>query len=128
LNLLFDTQLFVWACEGGERLSAQAIDLFADTRTVPYFSAVSVWEVAIKAALNKPDFDTDPREFYRNLLAFGFRELPMTSDHALLVRDLPLLHHDPFDRLIVAQALAEDLTLVTADRKLARYPGRIELV
>ncbi len=92
------------------------------------FSPISLWEIAIKRALERPDFRVDGRVLRRNLLDDDFTELPVTSDHALGVQNLPLLHKDPFDRLLIAQAVVEGVTLLTSDRLVAQYPGSVRLV
>ncbi len=93
-----------------------------------FFSALSIWEVAIKSALNKKDLNTDPRVLRRGLLDAGHIELPITSEHAVAVRDLSVIHKDPFDRLLIAQATVEGITLLTVDRQVAKYPGPIRKV
>lgn len=128
MNLLLDTQLLLWASCQSERLSAEARRLLLDPRHELLFSAVSLWEIAIKHALGREDFRAEPRLLRRGLLDNGYRELPITSQHAVTVADLPPLHKDPFDRLLLAQALCEGITLVTADEQLARYPGPVRKV
>jgi PIN domain nuclease of toxin-antitoxin system len=93
-----------------------------------HFSAISILEVAIKFALDRGDFQTDPQVLRRSLLANGYLELQVTGDHAAAVARLPVLHKDPFDRLLAAQAGVEGITLLTRDATLARYPGPIRLV
>ena len=93
--------------------------------TTPFFSAVSVWEVAVKAQRKRSNFNIEPEAFRTSLLASGYTELPITSVHAAGVTRLASLHGDPFDRLLVSQASAEGLTLVTADARLSLYPGLI---
>lgn len=93
------------------------------------FSAASLWEVAIKTALvNRPDFHVDPAQLAAGLRSHGWGELPMTAAHAIQVGLLPDVHRDPFDRILIAQAHTEHLTLLTHDTTIARYPGPIELV
>lgn len=92
------------------------------------FSAASIWEIAIKNGLGRDDFKVDARLLRRGLLDNDYTELPITSAHAVFVESLPLIHKDPFDRILVAQATAEGITLLTADSTVARYPGPIELV
>ena len=92
------------------------------------FSAASLWEIAIKSTLGREDFQVEPRLLRRGLLDNGYVEVPITSQHAVSIDLLPPLHRDPFDRLLLAQALAEGLTLVTADAQLARYPGPLRQV
>ncbi len=89
---------------------------------------MSIWEVAVKSALGRKDFQFDPRALRRNLLDNGYIELPLTSDHALAVQGLPPIHKDPIDRLLIAQATVEGILLLTADRQIARYPGPIRKV
>jgi len=92
------------------------------------FSAASLWEVAIKNALGRSDFAVDPSLLRRGLLDNGYEELPITGRHAVFVDRLPPLHRDPFDRMLVAQCLAEGILLLTADEQVAQYPGSIRRV
>jgi len=128
MRLLLDTHLLLWASVDQDRLSAKAAARIEDETVQPVFSAASIWEVAIKAALGKPDFTFDANVLRRGLLDFGYEELAVTGSHAAHVAVLPRLHRDPFDRLLVAQAFVEGITLLTVDRTLARYPGSIEVV
>lgn len=128
MRLLLDTQLLLWAAYTPERVPEIARALVADVRNEVAFSPASVWEVVIKRALDRPDFRVDPRRLRRGLVENGYVELPITSEHALAVDLLPPVHKDPFDRMLVAQALAEGLPFVTADRRLAGYPGDVRLV
>ncbi len=89
---------------------------------------MSIWEVAVKGALGRKDFQFDPRVLRRNLLDNSYLELPLTSDHALAVQGLPPIHKDPIDRLLIAQATVEGILLLTADRQIAKYPGPIRKV
>ena len=111
-----------------ERLSVAARTLMNDPRNVLIFSAVSIWEIAIKSAQGRDDFRVDPRLLHRGMLDNGYVELPVTSQHALHVVGLPPIHKDPFDRLLLAQAISEGIVLLTADAQLARYPGPARLV
>ena len=92
------------------------------------FSAASLWEVAIKAGLGRSDFQVDARLLRRGLMDNGYAELPIGSDHAVAVATLPSIHKDPFDRLLVAQAMVEGITLLTADALVAQYPGPVRKV
>lgn len=92
------------------------------------FSAASIWEIAIKNSLGRADFKVDARLLRRGLLDNDYTELAITSAHAVFVESLPLIHKDPFDRILVAQATAEGFTLLTADSTVEKYPGPIELV
>jgi PIN domain nuclease of toxin-antitoxin system len=118
MRLLLDTHIFLWAVAGSALLKPPARRLIESAEEV-YVSAASIWEVAIKARLGK--IEADPNELAAAIEASGFLELPITARHAAGVSQLELHHHDPFDRLLIAQALAEPLKLLTADELLARY-------
>ena len=121
MRLLLDTHLLLWAAGPSPRLSSQARRLIEDPANEPLASAASLWEIAIKSMLGRPSFPIDAALFRRNLLNNGYRELAVTGEHAVALATLPPLHKDPFDRILVAQALAEGLTLATKDAMLARY-------
>ena len=128
MKLLLDTQLLLWAAGQPTRLSAAARKLLNDPRNELWFSAASLWEIAIKSTLGREDFRVEPRVLRRGLLDNGYVELPVTSQHAVGIDVLPPLHRDPFDRLLLAQALIEGITLLTSDEQLSRYPGPIRQV
>ena len=123
MRYLADTHLLLWAALSPEKLSKVARNLFKDPANELYFSTASIWEVAIKFGRNRPDFTLPPATLRRGLLAQGYREISITSEHVLALVGLPPHHNDPFDRLLVAQAAIEGITLLTADKTLARYPG-----
>lgn len=128
MTLLLDTQLLLWAAGHPERLSAAARRLLNDPSNELFFSAASLWEIAIKHTLGRDDFRVEPRVLRRRLMESGYVELPVTSDHAVNIDALPPLHKDPFDRLLLAQAYAEGITLLTVDAQMARYPGPVRKV
>lgn len=128
MKLLLDTQILLWAAGHPKRLSTAARKLLDDPRNELLFSAASLWEIAIKNTLGREDFRVEPRLLRRGLLDNGYGELPITSQHAVSIDSLPHLHKDPFDRLLLAQALCEGVTLVTANTQLARYPGPVRKV
>lgn len=128
MKFLLDTQLLLWAAGQPEKLSAKARKLLNDPRNELLFSAASLWEVAIKKTLGRPDFRVEPRLLRRGLLDSGYLELPVTSQHAVSIDGLPPLHKDPFDRMLLSQALSEGITLLTADEQLARYPVPVRKV
>jgi len=128
VKFLLDTQLLLWAAGQPERLSAAARKLLNDPRNELLFSAASLWEIAIKKTLGREDFRVEPRLLRRGLLDNGYAEIPVTSQHAVNIDGLPPLHKDPFDRLLLAQALSEGITLLTGDTQLARYPGPVRKV
>ena len=125
MRLLLDTHLLLWTALGSEKLPPEAHDLIVEPGTELVVSAASLWEIAIKNGLGRSDFQVDPHLLHRSLLDNGYAELPVTSAHALEVGLLPLLHGDPFDRILIAQARVERIFLLTADKTLARYPGPI---
>lgn len=128
MKLLLDTHLLLWAAGAPERLSDTARTLLTEPTNELFFSAASLWEVAIKRGLGRSDFQVDPRVLRRNLLDNGYQELPVASEHAVSIANLPPLHKDPFDRLLVAQAMVEGITLLTSDAQLAQYPGPVRQV
>lgn len=128
MRLLLDTQVLLWAAGVPARLPDDLRALIEDLSTEPFFSAASIWEVAIKNGLGREDFRVDPRILRRGLLESGYSELAVTGAHAAGVDLLPPIHRDPFDRILVAQAVAECITLLTADAVLASYPGPIRAI
>ncbi len=128
MRLLLDTHLLLWAAAEPERLPVAAAALIEDEGNVLIFSAASLWEVAIKAGLGRADFAVDAGVLRRGLVDNGYEELAVTGAHAAAVAALPPLHRDPFDRMLVAQALVEGVGLVTADAGLAGYPGAVRVV
>ena len=125
MHLLLDTHLLVWAMGSPDRLPIGLRTMLEDPDHTPIFSVASLWELVIKAALHRPDFNVQPGLLRRALLEAGWLELPIKAQHVLAVADLPHLHRDPFDRLLLAQANADSLLLITADQQLAQYPGPI---
>jgi PIN domain nuclease of toxin-antitoxin system len=123
VKLLLDTHLLIWAADNIERVPPNARALMADEENELLFSAVSIWEVAIKRGLNRPDFQLDPRKLRRGLIDNGYIELSMLGEHAVAIDGLPSIHKDPFDRMLIAQAMVEGITLITNDESVAMYPG-----
>lgn len=128
MKLLIDTHLLLWAAEGFERLPPRAQTLMSVPENELFFSAASLWEIVIKSSLNREDFKVDPRLLRRGLLDNGYSELPVLSEHAVAVGCLPPIHKDPFDRLLIAQAIVEGITLLTADAHLTKYSGPVQYV
>jgi PIN domain nuclease of toxin-antitoxin system len=126
--LLLDTHLLLWAATEPHKLSAQATELIQNENNQPLFSAASIWEVAIKSGLNRPGFQVSASRLRRGLFDNGYDELAITGRHAAAIANLPDIHKDPFDRVLIAQAQVEEITLFTSDGTVARYPGNIEFV
>lgn len=126
MRYLLDTQLLLWAALDLELLSPKFLQLANGHPPASlFFSAASLWETTIKFSRGKPDFTVDPVPLRAGLLTAGYVELAITSEHAMYVAKLPHIHEDPFDRLLIAQATVEDLTLLTSDKTIALYPGPI---
>ena len=128
MKLLLDTHLILWATGQPERLSKAARDLIEAADNELIFSTASLWEVVIKRGLGREDFQVDARLLRRGLLDNGYTELPIGSEHVVAIESLPPLHKDPFDRVLIAQALVEGITLVTTDETVARYPAPVRAV
>ncbi|MFJ1253780.1 type II toxin-antitoxin system VapC family toxin [Cupriavidus sp. CuC1] len=128
MKLLLDTHLLLWASGAPERLSGTARALLEAADNELFFSAASLWEIAIKRGLGRADFQADARLLRRGLLDNGYSELPVASEHAVAIDGLPPIHKDPFDRILVAQATIEGITLLTADALVGQYPGPVRLV
>ena len=128
MRLLLDTHLLLWAAASSKRLPLDARALIENTANEVYFSAASVWEIAIKSSLGRQDFRVDLASLQKALPKMGLLELPVTAVHAAGVTKLPAIHRDPFDRLLIAQSIAEPLALLTNDVLLGRYGGSIRVV
>jgi len=126
MKLLLDTHVLLWAAGQPERLPAKARRILGEEQNLLLFSAASLWEIAIKRGLRRKDFQVDPRLLRRGLLDNGYQELPILSQHVVAIEDLPAIHKDPFDRLLVAQATVEGVTLLTVDPVIGRYPGPVQ--
>lgn len=128
MKLLLDTHLLLWAASEPQRIPKSARVLIEDPENEIAFSAASLWEIAIKRSIGRPDFRVDPRVLRRALLDNGYGELAITGEHVIQLDQLPPKHTDPFDRILVAQAIAEGITLLTNDQQLFGYPGPIRKV
>lgn len=121
MRLLLDTHLLLWAAARSQRLPREARELLEDDDNEVYYSAASIWEIAIKSSLRRKDFRIDIARLLTTLPEMGLVKLPITAIHAAGVARLPPIHRDPFDRLLIAQSLVEPLTLLTNDGLLDRY-------
>lgn len=121
MRLLLDTDILLWALIEPSKLSAEVRARLEDPENEVLFSAASVWEMVIKAGLGRADFKVPPAAIVAAARSTGFVELPVHATAALQVAQLPALHRDPFDRLLVAQAMTEPAVLYTADRQLGAY-------
>jgi len=128
MKLLLDTHLLLWAAGAPRKLSAAARRTISDPRNTACFSAASLWEIAIKQSLGREDFRVDPGVLRRGLVENGYLEVPIDGEHAVAVGVLPLLHKDPFDRILLAQAVVGGMLLLTSDAQVAQYPGPVRKV
>ena len=128
MKLLLDTHLLLRAAQGIEHLPSDARMLMSEPENELFFSVASLWEIVIKCGLGREDFKVDARVLRRSLLDNGYNELPILSEHAVAIGALPPIHKDPFDRLLVAQAIVEGITLLTTDMQVAKYSGPIQRV
>jgi len=121
MRLLLDTHVLLWWMDDSADLQPKARNAIADSENLVYLSAVTVWEIVVKRALGKLDIPDNWKDILDNE---SFRRLPVTCEHALGLEKLPDLHRDPFDRLLLAQAITDDLVLVTHDETMLRYTVR----
>ncbi len=128
MKLLLDTHIILWAAGQPEKISPSTKKLLTDPDNSLYFSAASIWEIVIKLNLGRDDFRVDPYRLRKMLIVHGYNELAVTSEHALRVETLPSLHKDPFDRLLIAQARAEGMLLLTVDTCVSRYQDSVLLL
>jgi PIN domain nuclease of toxin-antitoxin system len=128
MKLLLDTHLLLWAAGEPEKLSDEALRLIEAPDNELFFSAASLWEIAIKSSLGQTDFVADARVLRRGLLDNGYSELPVVSEHAVAIVGLPAIHKDPFDRILIAQTMIEGITLLTVDALVAQYAGPIRKI
>lgn len=121
MKILLDTNILLWVAGSPEKIPENILNQIQDTQNTLFFSAASIWEIAIKHALGKPDFFFDPLTIYQALVENNYIELPISSNHAIATKHLPQIHKDPFDRLLIAQAMTENMLLITADQTITRY-------
>jgi len=125
LNLLLDTHVALWAITDSPKLPPKARDLIASPKTTVWVSAANVWEIAIKHSLGRGDMPVSGQDAMRYFRDSGYRFLSVDAEHAVAVEELPPHHQDPFDRILVAQALVEPMRLMTHDPLVARYSDTI---
>jgi len=125
MRILLDTHIFLWCVKNDSRLSKKMQTVILEADEV-YISSVSIWEACIKKSLGK--LDVNIYELVDAVSESGFKELPLSFHHSIAISELPHHHRDPFDRILIAQALCEPLILLTADKILQQYSGLIELI
>jgi len=127
MKLLLDTHVLLWAAGEPDRLSVDTRSMLNDPETELFFSAASLWEIVIKNSLGRADFKVNVRILRRALLDNGYNELSINSEHAVATDTLPSIYKDPFDRILIAQAMVEGIILLTSDSLVAQYPGPVRL-
>lgn len=127
MTYLLDTHLLLWVTGAQDRLSSQARTLLSDLAVAPVFSTASIWEVVVKA-LGRKDFSVEPSRLRDDLMENRYDELEIRSEHVLEIAALPLIHKDPFDRMLIAQARVEGITLLTGDADVVRYGDPVKLI
>jgi PIN domain nuclease of toxin-antitoxin system len=128
MNLLLDTHIALWAITDHPSLSNRAREWIGHPRNTVWVSAASLWEIAIKHRLGRGDMPVSARQALDYFQRSGYRLLPIEPEHTLALETLPPHHQDPFDRLLVAQALTEPMRLITHDTHVARYSDTIVFV
>lgn len=125
MNILVDTQILIWYGKNELlKMAPNALPIIQDFNHTLYFSSVSLWEVAIKSSLNKPNFDVNPKNLADGLIYDGFKQLYIKNKHLFEIKNLANIaeHKDPFDRLLIAQAKVENCQFLTVDEKILAYP------
>jgi PIN domain nuclease of toxin-antitoxin system len=128
MRFLLDTHFVLWLPINFREIRTEARKILLNPDNQFVFSVSSIWEIAIKKGLGRPDFPHDPREMRKLLIENGYGELTIESRHVVMVDSMPPIHKDPFDRILIAQAMVEGITLLTADPVIAKYPGPIRKV
>ncbi|MCL2603030.1 MAG: type II toxin-antitoxin system VapC family toxin [Defluviitaleaceae bacterium] len=123
MKILLDTNIILLSALG--KLNPVAEEYILDESNVLYFSTASIWEVVIKRGLDRSDFNVDPYKLYYGLVNNGYNELSITANHALAINQLPKIHKDPFDRILLAQAMVENMRFLTSDALLTQYPAAV---
>ncbi len=126
MKFLLDTHVLIWSLQDSHRLSSSARAIIGDTNNIIYVSSATIWEIAIKTSLKKLNLSVD--EILQTLQHSEYTQLPITFSHAAKVAELPYHHSDPFDRILIAQALTEELTLITCDDKITQYELSLLLI
>lgn len=128
MNYLLDTHILLWAAYHPGRLSEQAVNILSDESNSLIFSAVNIWEIVIKTELKREDFKVNVPVLRRALKDNGYTEIAMTSQHCFALVGLEVLHKDPFDRMLISQAISEGVILLTADSAVSQYDAPIQRV
>jgi PIN domain nuclease of toxin-antitoxin system len=124
MNYILDTHIVIWFLNGDDKLSAKSKEIIENQENLKFVSIATIWEIAIKISLDKFKFDKGFKKFLDLIEDNGFEIIPISFDHALTVSTLEFIHRDPFDRLIISQALTDNLTIITKDEYIEKYDVR----
>ena len=128
MNFLLDTHILIWVAISPHKISSELPILLSDPSNHSYFSSASIWEISIKESLGKKDFKFSSKKLYDGLIENGYKELKVSALHAMEVIKLPFIHRDPFDRVLVATAIWENMPLLTNDSKLSPYHSLVRVL
>ena len=128
MNFLLDTHILIWAAISHLKISPELASLLSDTNNHLYFSSASIWEISIKESLEKSDFKVSSKKLYDGLIENGYKEIKVSALHAMEVIKLPFIHRDPFDRILVATAIWENMSMLTNDSKLSPYHSLVRVL
>jgi PIN domain nuclease of toxin-antitoxin system len=128
VNFLLDTHILIWAAISPHKISPELASLLSDPSNHLYFSSASIWEVSIKESLGKKDFHVSSNKLHDGLVENGYKEIKISALHAMGVIKLPFIHRDPFDRILVATAIWENMPLLTNDSTLSPYHSLVRVL
>ena len=128
MNFLLDTHILIWAAISPHKISSELASLLSDPNNHLYFSSASIWEISIKESLGKRDFNVNSKKLHGGLIENGYKELKVSALHAMEVIKLPFIHRDPFDRILVAAAIWENMPLLTNDSTLSPYHSLVRVM
>jgi len=125
MNYLLDTHTLIWFLNGDKQLSKKSVEVIENLENNKFISIATIWEIAIKISLKKFEFKNGFKKFLHLIDEIGFEIIPISFNHAIAVSTLKFIHRDPFDRLIVAQAITENLTIISKDEQIKKYKIKV---
>ena len=128
MNFLLDTHILIWAAISPHKISSELANLLSGPSNHLYFSSASIWEISIKESLGKRDFKISSKKLLSGLIENGYKEIKVSALHAMEVIKLPFIHRDPFDRILVATAIWENMPLLTNDSNLSPYNSLVRVL
>ena len=128
MKFLLDTHILIWAAIAPHKISSELSSLLSDPSNYLYFSSASIWEISIKESMGKKDFKVSTKKLHEGLVENGYKEIKVSDLHAMEVIKLPFIHRDPFDRILVATAIWENMPLLTNDSTLSPYHSLVRVL